>query len=349
MRAYHCSRCGQLLFFDNSVCLGCGSEVGFDAAVLVLRLVRTTDARCGAATIAGCNWLVDADGGAERCLSCRLTRTRPSDEDTEALAAFAVAERAKRQLVYQLLSMGLPVIDRDTDADGGLAFDLLSSRDGPVTTGHAGGVITLDLAESDSLHREAVRLQLGEPYRTVLGHLRHEIAHYYWPLLVEARPVLLEEFRERFGDEREPYDVALRRHYDEGAPQDWSIGHVSEYATMHPWEDWAETFAHLLHIRAGIETAAAFGLQGSVRTRDAARRSLDDGVPDTGANELVERWLNITFTLNAMARALGQEPLYPFVLTPTVVEKLDFVRRAIDDATAAARGEPPQVANADST
>ena len=136
------------------------------------------DMICANAEVARCNWLVDAPG--LLCGSCALTRTRPADADIDALAAFADAEAAKRRLVYQLDDLGLP-----TD---GVAFDLLSSAEEPVTTGHADGVVTIDLAEGDDAHREALRVQLAEPYRTMLGHLRHETGHYYWTVLVEPDP-----------------------------------------------------------------------------------------------------------------------------------------------------------------
>ncbi len=164
--------------------------------------------RCLNAFVAGCNWLVANDDQTDLCQSCRLTRTRPDDSDTSAAEAFRAAEAAKRRLVFQLHELALPIVSRVEDPDRGLAFDLLSSRDQPVRTGHEDGVITLDLSESDDSHRERVRQELGEPYRTMLGHLRHEIGHYYWPLLVgqqdHAKP-----FRGVFGDERADYPQAL--------------------------------------------------------------------------------------------------------------------------------------------
>ena len=167
------------------------------------------------------------------------------------MAEFAVAEGAKRRLIYQLLDLGLPIEDD-------LCFDLLSSENGPVTTGHDDGVITIDLAESDDARREARREELGEPYRTMLGHFRHEVGHYYEPILVE-RTGYSEAARTLFGDERMDYGEAIDKHYNDGPPADWEERYVSSYATMHPWEDWAETWAHYLHIRDTLETAGAYG------------------------------------------------------------------------------------------
>lgn len=332
MRAYTCSRCGQLLFFDNSVCLGCGTGLGFVPETLQLDVVDQTARRCTNALVAGCNWLIAADDPHDLCASCRLTRTRPNDADADAMAAFAIAERAKRQLLYQVLSLGLRVHDRVEDPEAGLAFDLLSSRNQEVMTGHEAGLITLDLSESDAVYREFVRLQLGEPYRTVLGHLRHEISHYFWPALVSGADHLA-EYRSLFGDERVSYEDALARHYRDGPPADWPDRYVSAYATMHPWEDWAETFAHYLHIQAGLETAEDFGLESGVRATVAARRSLADGEQIVAITPMIHEWLSLTFGLNAMSRALGQDALYPFVLRPAVVMKLDFVHRRIRDAS----------------
>jgi hypothetical protein len=340
MLPFFCSVCGQLLFFDNSTCLGCGSDLGYlpDARELVaLRTAADGLERadgtpgfyrhCVNQVIARCNWLVPCDDPAALCASCRLTSVRPNDNETDSLVAFANAEAAKRRLVHQLLSLGLPVIGRSADPVKGVAFELLSSRARTVITGHDSGVITLDLSESDDVHREFVRQQLGEPYRTVLGHLRHEIGHYYWQLLV-VDSGNLEAFRALFGDEQISYEASREQHYANGVSGDWSGTHVSEYATMHPWEDWAETFAHYLHIDAGLATATGIGLD----VHDPARHA---GIAAGAAAEhvtigpMVQRWLGLTIALNAMARSIGQPDLYPFVLSPKVVEKLDFVHRAI--------------------
>lgn len=283
-------------------------------------------ARCANADVANCNWLVDQPG--ELCGSCALTRTRPADGDGDAMAAFARAEAAKRRLVYQLDDFGLT-----TD---GVVFDLLSSAHEPVITGHADGVVTIDLAEGDDAHREARRVQLAEPYRTMLGHLRHETGHWYWTVLVQSDP---EPFRALFGDERADYAEALQKHYAAPAAAGWEERYVSSYATAHPWEDWAESFAHYLHIRDTLQTAAAYGVL--VRGPDAA------AAPDaplaatpredpSGFAEIVGTWLPLTYALNAVNRSMGKDDLYPFVLSPTVVEKLEFVHRAVSASAASA-------------
>ena len=332
MRSFSCGRCGQLVFFENSLCLRCSAALGFVPSrldLVVLDGPQEWGARvCANATVAECNWLVEDRDSGPLCRSCALTRTRPADSDPVALAAFARAEAAKRRLVFQLLDLGLPIGDE-------LAFDLLSSQFAPVLTGHDDGLITIDLAESDDARREQRRAELGEAYRTMLGHFRHEIGHYYWPILIE-RGGELERWRELFGDERIDYDSALQRHYEQGPPADWRNRHVSAYAAMHPWEDWAETFAHYLHIRDTLQTSAAFGLvvAGPEATTDeslsAAPRD-DDGRRSFEA--LIGDWLPLTYALNAVNRSMGRGDLYPFTLAPTVIEKLSRVHERVQSVS----------------
>ena len=327
MRAFACGRCGQRLFFENTTCLRCGAAVGFsdESLELVLREEHPELGSCANETLAGCNWLTR--GGPDRlCRSCALTRTRPRDDDEAGLAAFVVAESAKRRLILQLLDLGLqPGED--------LRFDLLSSQQGPVTTGHADGIVTIDLAESDDARREARRQQLGEPYRTMLGHFRHEIGHYFEPRVVDATGER-EAARALFGDERASYSDALERHYHEGPPADWAERHVSAYATMHPWEDWAESWAHYLHIEDTLETAGAFGLTVSGPTPALSAQPESDPDPDRPFEELLEDWLPLTYALNQINRSMGRDDLYPFTLAPTVIDKLAFVHRCVQRAAA---------------
>lgn len=363
MQPFSCTVCGQLVFFDNSTCLRCGSPLGYlraeralvaltppggeddtTAEITATQMARVdapdqTYRRCANQVLARCNWLLGVDDDGELCFSCRLTTVRPNDDEVGALEAFADAEQAKRRLLHQLDIIGLPVVGRQDDEERGVAFEFLSSRNQQVMTGHDGGVITLDLSESDDAHREFVRQQLGEAYRTVLGHLRHEIGHYYWPrLVVDADRV--DAFRELFGDESISYQDALDQHYgdhsnDEGTAS-WVDCYVSEYATMHPWEDWAETFAHYLHIRAGLHTAKSYGITIGEPAVTAARETYTpaEGV---AVGTTVQSWLGLTLGLNAMSRSIGEGDLYPFVLSTEVIAKLDFVHRCVTDATATGR------------
>jgi hypothetical protein len=280
---------------------------------------------CANLHLAKCNWLVAKEPIRRLCDSCRLTRTRPNDADATALVAFAEAEKAKRRLIAELHELKLPIVGRDADPQYGLAFDLLSSEQEKVFTGHDNGVITLDLAEGDDVHREQLRIAMDEPYRTLLGHFRHEIGHYYFYRLVGPSEGYLQQFRELYGDPDADYQDALDRHYKEGAPPGWEKDFVSSYATMHPAEDWAETFAHYLHIRDTMDTAAAFGFAPSNAT--FAGRVLGPSSFDT----IIDMWLPLSWGLNMVNRSMGRDDLYPFVLPVPVLGKMRFIHTVVDE------------------
>ena len=326
MKSFRCRACDNQLFFENSVCVSCGSALGFSreerAIVPVDEQGRYVDATglvwhvCANLGLSGCTWLAPLEGGL--CFSCHLTRTRPSDDDLIGLANFPLAEQAKRHLIVELDTLGFPVVGKDPAAGGdeeqGLAFDLLSSVEENVVIGHEDGVITIDLAESDDAYREKVRAQLAEPYRTMLGHFRHEVGHYYEWQLVRGDE-LFTRCRELFGDESKDYQDEIDRHYAEGPPAGWEQQYISTYATMHPFEDFAETWAHYLHICDSIETAREFGLLpvGPI----GAFSSFRDVV--TGV------WVPLSTALNQINRSMGSDDLYPFVIPEPVLDKLDFV------------------------
>lgn len=337
MRSFACGHCGHLVFFENTQCLNCSTALGFvpdELSMVALEGERAESLhRCANAGLARCNWMVSAPG--RLCRSCELTRTRPGDHDPDGLTRFADTEQAKRRVMMQLLELELPGV-----TPGSLSFDLLSSAQAPVATGHADGLITIDLAESDDARREARRLELGEPYRTMLGHLRHELGHYFQPLIVSGDQAWT-ACRARFGDERNDYAQALERHYDNGPPLDWEKRYVSAYATMHSWEDWAETFAHYLHIRDTLETAWEFGIIVSgprAVSHDPSLRAVPrpDAGEDRAFEDLLSEWLPLTYALNAVNRSMGSDDLYPFTLAQPVIEKLDFVHRCVRTAATAA-------------
>jgi hypothetical protein len=340
MRDLICPNCGQHLAFENSVCLSCKRPVGFslnDMAMLVIEegpkagkpgFVSADEFElCANLHLAKCNWLVVKDPVRRLCASCRLTRTRPDDANTTALDDFADAERAKRRLIAELFELRLPIVGREEDPDYGLAFDLLSSKQEKVLTGHHNGVITLDLAEGDDVHREQLRIEMDEPYRTLLGHFRHEIGHYYFYRLVEPSQEYLQRFRELYGEPDADYQAAVDRHYREGASPAWEESFVSSYATMHAAEDWAETFAHYLHIRDALDTAAAFGFAPANATYE--RRILGP----SGFDTIIEMWLPLSWGLNMVNRSMGHNDLYPFVLPVPVLDKMRFIHTIIDEVT----------------
>ncbi len=299
---------------------------------------------------AACNWLVLHEPGDSSppsqpalCRCCRLTRTLPDLSLPNAARWWGQIELAKRRLVSSLIALGLPVLSKNgEDKERGLVFDLLRASPGSATviTGHEDGVITLDVDEADDAWREQRRVALGEPYRTLLGHLRHESGHYYWQRLVEPSPWLL-PFRELFGDERQDYAAALQQHYQNGPPADWGQRHVSAYASSHPWEDWAETWAHFLHLMDTVDTARSFGLHSEMVDLNYDRFSPDDvASPVDEENigqqeflELINGWMELTGVLNEMSRSMGVADFYPFVLSRTAVRKLYLVHRVIRKAS----------------
>jgi hypothetical protein len=290
-----------------------------------------------------CNWLVADDAGTAQCFSCSLTRKRPEASDTIALEKLADAEVVKRRLLVQLAELGIPV-DPFYEREGGLAFDLLSSYSGQgrITIGHANGVVTIDLVETLDDYREALRIRLREAYRTMLGHFRHEVGHYYQWVLVEQTG-WIDECRELFGDERVSYSDAIDRHYAIGAPVGWEANYISEYATMHPWEDFAESFAHYLHITDSLGTAAAGGLVLQASRVDGI--VADDIVPrdsyqDATMAEMLTDWHWLSLLFNRVNHAMGRGDLYPFTLTEPVKQKLDFVHRVVQDVAARRSNDP---------
>jgi hypothetical protein len=332
MRAFACPSCHRLVVFESLECLHCGTALGFEWREREIAPLREGVA-CANRDLVSCNGLAGPSG---YCLSCALTRTRPADDDDAGRARLAKAEMAKRRLIFELLELGLPVVGYRERPDG-LAFEMLNSRSGEVSTGHSDGVITLDLAEVDDVHREQVRTQMHEPYRTILGHLRHEIAHYYEPILCPPGSAFRMRYRELFGDERADYQKALDQHYEQGPPEGWSERYVSAYATAHPWEDWAETFAHYLHIRDTLQTSIAYGVTVAgpdVFIVDEAPLYSFPAATSDGIGDLLDKWLPMTYALNALSRSMGAGDLYPFVIGPTVIEKLGFIHALISNERA---------------
>ena len=359
MKLFECQHCGQPLYFENTRCESCGRSLGYLPSRETITALEEASGgwraladpkadlyrHCINAQHDVCNWLVAADSLDQFCAACRHNRMIPDLSIPENVANWRRIEVAKHRLFYTLLKLRLPLTTRNDDA-GGLAFDFLAAPmpgSAPVIIGHVGGLITINLAEADDSERERQRRQMGEPYRTLLGHFRHEVAHYYWDKLVKDSPSSA-EFRELFGDEQQDYAAALQRHYAEGAPANWPERFVTAYASVHPWEDFAETWAHYFHMIDTLETASAFGL----RIRPKVSKGADiataiDFDPHTATmDRIIDSWLPLTFAVNSINRSMGVPDLYPFVLAPVVVIKLSFIHERIHvrrGTAAAARGQ----------
>lgn len=342
MKLFKCAHCGQLVYFENDFCEVCKHQLGFVPENLnLVTLVPEGDAfyslegnkskklkYCSNHSLEVCNWLVRADGPQPFCTACKLNRNIPNLNEPDHLRQWRLIEVAKHRLVYSLIQLQLPLQSKLENTEKGISFDFLSDAFENVLTGHEDGLITLNIDEADDDKRELSRKQMHEPYRTLLGHFRHEIGHYYWWRLIE-KGNYLDECRKLFGDEQEDYPMALKRYYNAGAPANWNLNYISEYATAHPSEDWAETWAHYLHIMDTLETAGAFGIglaPGLANKSDQVNITINTNpYRQRSFNELLKQWLPLTFAMNSLNRSMGQHDIYPFVIQPKVVEKLSFI------------------------
>ncbi len=352
MKLFTCPSCNQVVYFENTRCEGCGRRLAYVPELNAMSSLEPVDgaepgAPCEFVALASeaggqrvrlcrnyeeheaCNWAVPAESGGAFCPSCALNEFIPNLENVEARRAWLRLEPAKRRLIYSLSVLGLRIEPRATA--GGLGFSFkASTTEEAVFTGHNNGLITINIAEASDAVREKTREQLNEPYRTVLGHFRHEVGHYYWDRLIKDSR-WLEPFRALFGDETQDYAEAQTRHYEQGAPSDWVVRFVSTYASMHPWEDWAETFAHYLHMVDTLETARVYGLSlapravsGAPISNVATRRLHFDNF-----DNLITAWFPLTDALNSLNRSMGLPDLYPFVLSDPAIAKLRFVHDVI--------------------
>jgi hypothetical protein len=352
MKTFHCSHCQNLVFFENIRCLNCGRSLAFLPDRRLMAALTPAENGLWQAEIpwaephpyrlcanydqvSVCNWVVAAEDSSDFCRSCRLNRIIPDLSWERNRLAWFRLEVAKRRMLYTLLGLDLPIEPKDGH-NGGLAFEFLeNSTDGDakrVLTGHDNGLITINIDEADDVHREKQRSLQKEPYRTLLGHFRHEIGHYFWDQLIAFGP-RLEDFRALFGDERANYQQALDRHYGEGPPSRWEDSFISAYSTMHPWEDWAESWAHYLHMVDALETAGATGLALRPKRPDEPQMQpppdpLNPNYRDFEA--MVEAWLSLTYVLNNLSRGLGLPDSYPFVLSAPAIRKLRFIHDTIN-------------------
>ncbi|WP_426059757.1 zinc-binding metallopeptidase family protein [Hymenobacter sp. B1770] len=354
MKLFNCTHCDQVVYFENDSCERCNHALGFDATQQQMMALKphgkqwvavhdqadgTTYKYCANHAQQACNWLLPADANESLCQACALNRTIPKLSEPEHIARWQNLEKAKHRLVFSLQQLGLPIVSKTENEETGLAFDFLADEQKPegekVLTGHDNGLITINIKEADDVEREMARRNMHEVYRTLLGHFRHEVGHYYWDRLIDNTPHL-EECRRLFGDERADYAEALKKHYDQGVPPDWNQHFISAYATTHPWEDWAETWAHYLHIIDTLQTASAFGIHVNPRVSEEADNlsttvSKDPYQVDDFCDNM-EQWLPLSLALNSLNRSMGLSDVYPFVIPPAVVEKLAFIHRVCHQA-----------------
>ncbi|AFJ03214.1 hypothetical protein Q7C_2075 [Methylophaga frappieri] len=329
MKRFFC-QCGQEIFFENSHCNRCGSLLGFDPEQrqLLSLTPKSNDVfstqqgdfkRCQLHTApVHCNWLIPLNSRNQQCASCRLTQLIPNQNTLINQRRWQVLESAKRRLLYGLLSLKLPVFDTEPR----LIFEFLEDQQtNPnvglehVLSGHVNGRITLNAAEADGSYREAAREAMNEPYRTLLGHFRHEVGHFYWLLLIRDS-AKSSEFETLFGNPHQEYSAALNHYYQHGPAQHWQTTFISAYASAHPLEDWAETWAHYLLMQETLETALAFDLISQPEKK-------------AGDTLWMTEWYQLVTILNALNRSTGNADAYPFVISPVVKQKLQFIDNLI--------------------
>jgi hypothetical protein len=347
MKTFHCDRCNQQVFFENTHCENCGGMLGYQPEHRAISTFEPADNGLWRSLNPAnegllyrqcinysredvCNWMIPAHEPNELCASCQLTRIIPALSSEQNRLYWKRLEAAKRRLLYSLWDLRLQPKPKAEDAETGLAFEFLEDMPNKrVMTGHASGVITLNIAEADPAHREKTREQMHEPYRTLLGHFRHESGHYYFDRLI-ADTEWIEPFRDLFGDERQDYAQALQRNYEQGPPADWEQRFISSYASCHPWEDWAETWAHYLHMFDTLDTAFHCGVMVKPKKPREPELVIEDRpLRVTSFDELMADWFALTYVLNSLNRSVGMPDPYPFALSPPVMKKLEFIHEVI--------------------
>lgn len=312
MQRLDCPSCGQRVYFHNTIC-SCGAPLVFDPEAGQFAAGAQV---CAKFDELGCNWVAEQGG---LCRSCAMTTTIPDLSVEGNRDLLAKSEAAKRWVLANLARW-----QWFTHADQGPRpiFEMLSERaaqqDVKVTMGHANGVITINVVEADDAVRVERQQKLGELYRSMLGHMRHEIAHFLFERLA-VLPGFLDQFRAMFGDERADYGQALQEHY--ANPKDPGTEYISEYATMHPHEDWAETSAHIMHLVDMTDSLMATGLTGPGIPAPGYDAYADG---DRDGDQLLDVATSVAIAVNEINRALDNPDVYPFVLTETTRTKLKF-------------------------
>jgi hypothetical protein len=352
------------LFFENTLCSKCGRMVGYCPDEKRMQAFEPINGTNKWQSVEGhrlyrqcsnyvqhnvCNWMIPDEKPQSLCIACQFTDIIPNLDEPRHLVYWARLETAKRRLLYTLSSLNLPVVSKNEDPEKGLLFrfladkradseftEPLNTQEEPVYTGHKNGIITINLAEADDIARTRARVRMAELYRTLQGHFRHEIGHYYWELLISPYDEKIQQFRALFGNEQTDYKEAQKIYYEQGVSQRWNNNYISAYGAMHPLEDWAETWAHYFHIIDCTETARDFGFivqQCSIASQGIVQEENEqlndqDGEKDR-FNILLDDWVDLSVGINALNRSMGIEDFYPFVLHEPIKEKLRFIHQVI--------------------
>lgn len=336
MKVFQCGNCAFPLFFENTHCDNCGHSCGYrdsDRMMLTFspinrKLVSDREGidykYCKNKELDVCNWLIEETDANKYCKACQLNRMIPNLANEKNFEKWKNLEIAKHRVIYQLQKLQLDLPSK-MEYDHGLCFDFISrQKNSKIMTGHANGIITILLSEADSVLREKRRKQLLEPYRTLIGHLRHEVGHYFWERLIYSNHDLLSQYREIFGDEREDYAKSLDNYYKNPSPENWQESFISMYATAHSWEDWAETWAHYLHIMDMVETAHFFNLKVNSNIVIHSEATFDP-YSEVDFEQIINTCVPLSFAVNSINRAMGLPDVYPFTITAPIVNKMKFI------------------------
>jgi hypothetical protein len=344
MKLFKCQHCGNPLYFENYRCLECGHPTGFLANKLTIitlieqgkntyQNVQNKEEKyhyCQNFAYNACNWLISSENDEVYCPACNLNQIIPDLSNHENLSKWQQIETAKHRLIYALFCLGLPIKPENDYPELAFRFRANTPTE-TVMTGHKNGLITLNIDEANEAKRVKHKLDLGERYRTLLGHFRHEVGHYYWDVLIQPSEAYLASFRKLFGDETQDYGEALDSYYEKGAPSDWTTKFISPYATSHPWEDWAETWAHYMHLMDTVQTAHAFGMDidPSVDTihHEMSADIWQDPYDMKDFSQIIKMWLPLTFAINSLNRSMGHGDFYPFIIQNPVIKKLSFIHQ----------------------
>lgn len=346
MVVFQCSNCANTIFFENTICENCGNNLGFleysfsmisKSPSVNFYVDGISYDYCQNYEHDVCNWLVESSSREKMCIACEVNRTVPDLNVVGNIQKWKKIEIAKHRLIYGLRRFDLPIVSKTANPESGLCFDFKGKQIGSGTskgikTGHFQGIITLDISEADPVHREYMKSEMDERYRTLLGHFRHEIGHYYWQVLVQANMDVIHEFRISFGDERKDYSRSLNDYYQAGPPSNWHMNFISEYASSHPWEDWAETWAHYLHLIDTLETAFSYGMSISPRLRNAYPLEMEanfDPYIEKDFDRIIASYIPLSSAMNSINRSMGLPDLYPFTFNPSIINKFRFIHNLI--------------------
>lgn len=349
MKNFSCG-CGATVYFESNHCVACKSELGWCLSCNTLRSIAADandqyhcgEPTCGKplskchnyATEQVCNRCVETEAigeGQILCNYCKYNETIPDLSIKGNREKWHRIELAKRRLLYTLDLLGLPYGTAAENFPVPLSFDFKGdatqkrtlwfnmNKVEQVYTGHASGKVTINIREADNVERERARMSFGEAHRTIIGHFRHEMGHYFWDVLVknqcEAECVAV------FGDHFDPdYGTALEIYYQNGAKENWKKNYISGYATMHPWEDFAESFATYLDMISVLDIAFHADELYAVEPTQASFADIS------------KHYSKLGLLLNEMNRAMGLLDLVPEVHTAGILKKVEFIHDLLSNA-----------------